>query len=83
LYTFWQKHALSEVEGNDNRFVEQNDSTLFHAYLGRENFATQEQADILNELYDQMRAYYLQTNPRRLRRDIEQSVDALFDTNTR
>ena len=127
----WQK--------NDNRFVEQKNSTLVRAYLGRESFTTQEQADLLNELYDLMRVYYnffqpvlrqiersvhynaqhapvlrrkhdtartplkrlaeadvldqktrvwlrctyVQTNPRRLRREIQQLLDALFDTNTR
>ena len=134
-----QKYVLSEVEGNDNRFVEQKNSTLVRAYLGRESFTTQEQADLLNELYDQMRVYYnffqpvlrqiersvhykanhapvlvrkqdtarmplkrltesdvldqktrvwlrctyVQTNPRRLRREIQQLLDALFDTNSR
>ncbi len=127
----WQK--------NDNRFVEQKNSTLVRAYLGRESFTTQEQADLLNELYDLMRVYYnffqpvlrqiersvhyndhhapvlrrkhdtartplkrltesdvldqktrvwlrctyVQTNPRKLRHDIQQLLDALFDTNTR
>ena len=127
----WQK--------NDNRFVEQKNSTLVRAYLGRESFTTQEQADLLNELYDLMRVYYnffqpvlrqiersvhynaqhapvlrrkhdtartplkrltesdvldqktrvwlrctyVQTNPRRLRHEIQQLLDALFDTNSR
>ena len=127
----WQK--------NDNRFVEQKNSTLVRAYLGREGFTTQEQADLLNELYDLMRVYYnffqpvlrqiersvhynaqhapvlrrkhdtartplkrltesdvldqktrvwlrctyVQTNPRRLRQEIQQLLDAIFDTNTR
>jgi len=127
----WQK--------NDNRFVEQKNSTLVRAYLGRESFTTQEQADLLNELYDHMRLYYnlfqpvlrqiersvhynadhvpvlvrkhdtartplkrltesdvldpktrvwlrwtyIHTNPRKLRREIQQLLDALFDTNTR
>jgi len=127
----WQK--------NDNRFVEQKNSTLVRAYLGRESFTTQEQADLLNELYDLMRVYYnffqpvlrqiersvhynaqhapvlrrkhdtactplnrltesdvldqktwvwlrctyVQTNPRRLRQEIQQLLDAIFDTNTR
>jgi len=127
----WQK--------NDNRFVEQKNSTLVRAYLGRESLTTQEQADLLNELYDLMRVYYnfyqpvlrqiersvhynaqhvpvlrrkhdtartplkrltesdvldqktrvwlrctyIQTNPRKLRRDIQQLLDAIFDTNTR
>ena len=127
----WQK--------NDNRFVEQKNSTLVRAYLGRESFTTQKQVDLLNELYDLMRVYYnffqpvlrqiersvhynahhapvlrrkhdtartplkrltesdvldqktrvwlrctyVQTNPRKLRHEIQQLLDALFDTNTR
>ena len=127
----WQK--------NDNRFVEQKNYTLVRAYLGRGSFTTQDQADLLNELYDQMRIYYnffqpvlrqiersvhydahhvpvlvrkhdtartplkrltesdvldpktqtslkwtyVQTNPRRLRREIQQLLDALFDTHAR
>ena len=127
----WQK--------NDNRFVEQKNSTLVRAYLGRESFTTQEQADLLNELYDLMRVYYnffqpvlrqiersvhynaqhapvlrrkhdtartplkrltesdvldqkarvwlrctyIRTNPRRLRHEIQQLLDAIFDTNSR
>jgi hypothetical protein len=127
----WQK--------NDNRFVEQKNYTLVRAYLGRENFTTQQQADLLNELYGLMRIYYnffqpvlrqiersvhynadhapvivrkqdtartpltrllesdvldqkmrlwlrqtyLLTNPRKLRREIQQKLDALFDTKTR
>jgi len=68
----WQKHVLSEVEGNDNRFVEQKNSTLVRAYLGRESLTTQEQADLLNELYDLMRVYYNFYQP--VLRQIERSV---------
>jgi transposase InsO family protein len=127
----WQK--------NDNRFVEQKNSTLVRAYLGRESFTTQEQATLIHQLYDLMRVYYnffqpvlrqiersvhynvqhapilrrkhdtartplkrltesdvldqktrvwlrctyVQTNPRRLRHEIQQSLDAIFDTKSR
>ena len=60
----WQK--------NDNRFVEQKNSTLVRAYLGRESLTTQEQADLLNELYDLMRVYYNFFQP--VLRQIERSV---------
>jgi hypothetical protein len=60
----WQK--------NDNRFVEQKNYTLVRAYVGRESFTTQEQADLLNELYDRMRIYYNLFQP--VLRQIERSV---------
>jgi len=60
----WQK--------NDNRFVEQKNYTLVRAYVGRESFVNQEQADILNELYAQMRVYYNFFQP--VLRQIERSV---------
>ena len=60
----WQK--------NDNRFVEQKNSTLVRAYLGHEVLTTQSQADLLNELYDLMRIYYNDFQP--VQRQIERSV---------
>ena len=60
----WQK--------NDNRFVEQKNSTLVRAYLGHEILTTQGQADLLNELYDLMRIYYNDFQP--VQRQIERSV---------
>ena len=131
--TFSRSHPWQK---NDNRFVEQKNCTLVRAYLGRGSFTTQDQADLLNELYDQMRVYYnffqpvlrqiersvhynahhvpvpvrkhdtartplkrlaesdvldpktqtslnwtyVQTNPRRLRREVQRLLDTLFDT---
>jgi transposase InsO family protein len=43
---------------NDNRFVEQKNSTLVRAYLGTVRLDTAAQAEALNALYDQMWVYY-------------------------
>jgi transposase InsO family protein len=43
---------------NDNRFVEQKNSTLVRAYLGTTRLDTVEQTAALNALYDQMWVYY-------------------------
>lgn len=43
---------------NDNRFVEQKNSTLVRAYLGTARLDTLAQATALNALYDQMWVYY-------------------------
>ncbi|MFH1088199.1 MAG: integrase [Chloroflexota bacterium] len=43
---------------NDNRFVEQKNSTLIRAYLGYERLDSVEQCAALNALYDQMWVYY-------------------------
>ncbi len=43
---------------NDNRFVEQKNSTLVRAYLGTARLDTAAQAAVLNALYDQMWGYY-------------------------
>jgi transposase InsO family protein len=43
---------------NDNRFVEQKNSTLVRAYLGVERLDTVDQTIALNLLYDQMWLYY-------------------------
>ena len=46
----WQK--------NDNRFVEQKNYSLVRAYLGHMYLRTSAQADMLNDLYNQMWLYY-------------------------
>ncbi len=46
----WQK--------NDNRFVEQKNSTLVRAYLGYDRLDTVQHTALLNQLYDQMWLYY-------------------------
>jgi hypothetical protein len=43
---------------NDNRFVEQKNSTLVRAYLGYDRLDTVTQALALNQLYDKMWLYY-------------------------
>ena len=43
---------------NDNRFVEQKNSTLVRAYVGHDRLDTEEQVRRLNRLYDLMWTYY-------------------------
>jgi hypothetical protein len=43
---------------NDNRFVEQKNSTLIRAYLGHDRFDTVAQTLAINHLYDRMWFYY-------------------------
>ena len=43
---------------NDNRFVEQKNSTLVRAYVGYERLDNRDQLAALNELYDQLWLYY-------------------------
>jgi len=43
---------------NDNRFVEQKNSTLVRAYVGYDRLDTRAQCATLNDLYDQLWLYY-------------------------
>lgn len=43
---------------NDNRFVEQKNSSLVRAYLGKDRFDTPAQCERMNHLYDKMWLYY-------------------------
>ena len=43
---------------NDNRFVEQKNSSLVRAYLGKDRFDTAQQCAMMNFLYDRMWVYY-------------------------
>ena len=43
---------------NDNRFVEQKNSTLVRAYLGVARFDTAPQTNAINQLYEKMWLYY-------------------------
>jgi len=43
---------------NDNRFVEQKNSTLVRAYLGSARFDTAAQTNAINQLYEKMWLYY-------------------------
>lgn len=65
LETFWEEH-LKHVDRsrsrawqkNDNRFVEQKNSSLVRAYIGYDRLDTVEQTRLLNQLYDRMWIYY-------------------------
>jgi len=48
---------------NDNRFVEQKNSTLVRAYVGYERLDTTRQCAALNALYDQLWLYYNMFQP--------------------
>jgi len=60
------KHAVKGVKlsrsrpyhKNDNRFVEQKNSTLVRAYLGHDRLDTITQTIAVNQLYDQIWVYY-------------------------
>lgn len=64
----WQK--------NDNRFVEQKNSTLVRAYVGHEIFTSPHEVEQLNELYDLMRIYYNYFQPvlRQIDRHVEKDA---------
>lgn len=65
LLRFW-KNTVKGVElsrsrayrKNDNRFVEQKNSTLVRAYFGYERLDSVAQTIFLNQLYDKMWGYY-------------------------
>ena len=65
LLRFWKERVpgvhLSRsrpYQKNDNRFVEQKNSTLVRAYLGHERLDTVAQTLAVNRLYDQLWVYY-------------------------
>ncbi len=65
LVRFW-KETIVDLElsrnrpyqKNDNRFVEQKQSTLVRAYLGYDRLDSVAQTNALNQLYDKMWLYY-------------------------
>lgn len=65
LLKFW-KDTLKGVQlsrsrpfqKNDNRFVEENNFSLVRAYLGYQRLDTAAQANLLNQLYDQLWLYH-------------------------
>jgi hypothetical protein len=65
LVRFW-KDTVKDItlsrsrpfQKNDNRFVEQKNSTLVRAYLGSARFDTAAQTKALNQLYEKMWLYY-------------------------
>jgi hypothetical protein len=65
LLRFWQEKVKGVIlsrsrpfHKNDNRFVEQKNSTLVRAYLGSARFDTAQQTKAINQLYEKMWLYY-------------------------
>jgi hypothetical protein len=80
LFRFWKEKvkgvSLSRsrpFQKNDNRFVEQKNSTLVRAYLGSARFDTAEQTKAINQLYEKMWLYYNFFQP--VMRLVEKTLD--------
>jgi hypothetical protein len=65
LVRFWKEKVKGVTlsrsrpfQKNDNRFVEQKNSTLVRAYLGSARFETAQQTNAINQLYEKMWLYY-------------------------
>jgi hypothetical protein len=65
LVRFWKEMVKGVIlsrsrpfHKNDNRFVEQKNSTLVRAYLGLARFDTAPQTNAINQLYEKMWLYY-------------------------
>lgn len=65
LVRFWKEKVQGVIlsrsrpfHKNDNRFVEQKNSTLVRAYLGSARFDTAAQTNAINRLYEKMWLYY-------------------------
>ena len=65
LMRFWRKTVPQlrwsrsrPYEKNDNRFVEQKNSSLVRAYFGRELLDTVDQVNTMNAFYEKLRIYY-------------------------
>jgi hypothetical protein len=65
LLRFWKEKVKGVIlsrsrpfQKNDNRFVEQKNSTLVRAYLGSARFDTAKQTKAINQLYEKMWLYY-------------------------
>jgi hypothetical protein len=65
LVCFWKEKVQGVIlsrsrpfHKNDNRFVEQKNSTLVRAYLGSARYDTAEQTNAINRLYGNMWLYY-------------------------
>ncbi len=65
LVRFWKEKVKGVTlsrsrpfQKNDNRFVEQKNSTLVRAYLGSARFDTAQQTNAINQLYEKMWLYY-------------------------
>jgi len=88
LARFWRDllkdvdHSRSRAwHKNDNRFVEQKNSTLVRAYVGFDRLDTVEQTNLLNQLYDKMWIYYNLFQP--VMRLVEKSVTPLENGRSR
>jgi len=64
LVRFWKEKVKGVTlsrsrpfQKNDNRFVEQKNSTLVRAYLGSARFDTAQQTNAINQLYEKMWLY--------------------------
>jgi hypothetical protein len=65
LVRFWKERVKGVIlsrsrpfHKNDNRFVEQKNSTLVRAYLGSARYDTAAQTNAINQLYEKMWLYY-------------------------
>ena len=65
LVRFWKERVKGVTlsrsrpfHKNDNRFVEQKNSTLVRAYLGAARYDTAAQTNAINQLYEKMWLYY-------------------------
>ena len=65
LMRFWREAVPGLVwsrsrpyHKNDNRFVEQKNSSIVRSYLGYQRLDTVEQVKAMNRLYDKLRLYY-------------------------
>jgi hypothetical protein len=65
LVHFWKEKVKGVIlsrsrpfQKNDNRFVEQKNSTLVRAYLGSARYDTAAQTNAINRLYEKMWLYY-------------------------
>lgn len=65
MINFWKKRVLPALlsrsrpyHKNDNRFVEENNSSLVRAYLGYQRLDTVAQTNLLNQLYDKLWLYH-------------------------
>lgn len=64
MLNYWHDKVQAEVSRsrpfykNDNRFVEENNSSLVRAYIGYARLDTVAQTKLLNQLYDQLWLYH-------------------------
>jgi hypothetical protein len=92
MIRFWQKEVGDVIltrgrpyRKNDQRFVEQKNSTLVRNYLGNERLDTVLQTNLLNQLYEWMGVYYNLFQPvmRMVEKEIVQQPDGSTRTKRR